>query len=88
MTGPATLHATSGDAGDDAAREQQHRNEERDSHDHTGVQGLDVLARARVTLVPDTDTRAEEVTTTNTIPALSLTKQKITHQPPNTTPAD
>jgi hypothetical protein len=27
------LHATSGEAGDDAALEQQHRNEERDGHD-------------------------------------------------------
>jgi putative transposase len=33
--------------------------------------GLDVLARARVNLVPDTTSSAEEVTTTDTIPALS-----------------
>jgi transposase-like protein len=33
--------------------------------------GLDVLARARVNLVPDTASSAEEVTTTDTIPALS-----------------
>ncbi|TWF82237.1 transposase-like protein [Pseudonocardia hierapolitana] len=33
--------------------------------------GLDVLARARLTAVPDTTTNGEEVTTTDTIPALS-----------------
>jgi putative transposase len=33
--------------------------------------GLDVLARARLTTVPDTTTGTEEVTTTDTIPALS-----------------
>jgi putative transposase len=33
--------------------------------------GLDVLARARLTTVPDTTTSSEEVTTTDTIPALS-----------------
>jgi putative transposase len=33
--------------------------------------GLDVLARARVSLVPDTTSSTEEVTTTDTIPALS-----------------
>ena len=33
--------------------------------------GLDVLARARVMLVPDTTSSAEEVSTTDTIPALS-----------------
>jgi len=33
--------------------------------------GLDVLARARVNLVPDTTSGAEEVTTADTIPALS-----------------
>ncbi len=33
--------------------------------------GLDVLARARLTPVPDTTTNSEEVTTTDTIPALS-----------------
>jgi hypothetical protein len=33
--------------------------------------GLDVLARARVTLVPDNATSTEEETTTDTIPALS-----------------
>jgi transposase-like protein len=33
--------------------------------------GLEVLARSRVTAVPDTTTSAEEVTSTDTIPALS-----------------
>jgi hypothetical protein len=33
--------------------------------------GLDVLARARLTTVPDTMTTTEEATTTSTIPALS-----------------
>jgi putative transposase len=33
--------------------------------------GLDVLARARINLVPPTTDNAQEVTTTNTIPALS-----------------
>jgi putative transposase len=33
--------------------------------------GLDVLARARLTAVPDTASQAGEVTTTSTIPALS-----------------
>ena len=33
--------------------------------------GLDVLARARITAVPDPTTSTEEVTTTDTIPALS-----------------
>jgi transposase-like protein len=33
--------------------------------------GLDVLARARVTAVPDTATSGEEVNPTDTIPALS-----------------
>jgi putative transposase len=33
--------------------------------------GLDVLARARLTAVPDATTDSEEVTTTDTIPALS-----------------
>ena len=33
--------------------------------------GLDVLARARLTAVPETPEKSEEVTTTNTIPALS-----------------
>ena len=33
--------------------------------------GLDVLARARLTTVPDTATSTEEMSTTSTIPALS-----------------
>ncbi len=33
--------------------------------------GLDVLARARLTTVPDTAEKSEEATSTNTIPALS-----------------
>ena len=33
--------------------------------------GLDVLARARLTAVPETPDKSEEVTTTTTIPALS-----------------
>ena len=33
--------------------------------------GLDVLAKARLTAVPDATTGTEEVTTSDTIPALS-----------------
>ncbi len=33
--------------------------------------GLDVLAQARITAVPDTTTNTEEVTPTDTIPTLS-----------------
>jgi putative transposase len=51
--------------------------------------GLDILARARLTPVADTTTNSEEVTTTDTIPALSASPtRKITRQPSNTTPAD
>jgi putative transposase len=33
--------------------------------------GRDVLARSRITAVPDSTTSSEEVTSTDTIPALS-----------------
>jgi putative transposase len=33
--------------------------------------GLDVLAGARITPIPDPTTSSEEVTTTDTVPALS-----------------
>jgi hypothetical protein len=51
--------------------------------------GLDVLARARISAVREATTDSEEVTTTDTIPALNTgPSRKITHQPSNTTPAD